>query len=58
MGTEQVRPLEGSFPRPSLAELGVDARSVADDTLCCRVGRVWCGRTAAEGPVTLDSSLC
>ena len=36
---------------PPLAEFGVRARSLADNTWGCRVRRAWCGRAAARGTV-------
>ena len=53
-----ARPREGSFPRPPRDELGVGARSFADDTLRCHVGRTSRGRAPAAGPVALGSSRC
>ena len=40
---------DGSFRRSPLAEFGVGARSFAANTLCCRVGRVWSGRSRGRG---------
>ena len=49
-GDRAIRPPGGSFRRPPLAEFGVGARSFADDTMGCRVGRAWRGRAAAGRP--------
>ena len=51
-------PVRGAlFPRSSLAEFAVGARSCADDPECCCVGRAWHGRAAAGGRVALGRAV-
>ena len=57
-GSEQIRPLEGAFSRPPLAESVIDARSFAGASEGCCVGRASRHREAAGGRVEHGTRSC
>ena len=52
------QPLEGTFPRLPLAEVGYGARSVAGGSEGCCVGWAWHGCSVAGDRLALGSSRC